>query len=537
MTDFPSFYKTILGRKLFFLPIVFFSLLGYSFSIYNRTVGIDDFTRDINLGSGNRMLSGRWGMILWNKLVGTTVALDPFIDRFLALVFLIIAAILLCYILYIIGGKKRIISYTIAASTFITYPLINSIWEYTGADFMLTGNLCLVTLAAITVKLQPFGGRYTLLAASLLLLLPMSSYESAIFYYITLGCIIIFYEYYIRGINNLYFIEWGKDIVSFFAPIVIAFIARFVVSFIVNVIFDLQYSSGGSTAIAWLNDSPFQVMKCMLVFNFVKYVLTGLVYFPITIFVAFILVFLGHLGRCNRKSIIFILSGAFILISLFSQSFLQGMELEYRNAQTISLFVSFSSFLLCTSVVNEKRRKLIYIILFALCWHQAVCLNRILGLNNLRSDNEVALIHQIGTRLTSEFEKKPVAFVGDHQKGDYILKQISVDEFSWNGRLFYSIYDRFIAKLNRPYRFGANVNSVLGYYQLQECFSYFGYYVDVVLPSDLAKLDVYPKKYIKIGDVILTKASNIVKEKRIKPYQIIDAGDFLVVYLGGELYT
>ena len=129
---------------------------------------------------------------LWNKLVGITVALDPFIDRFLALVFLIVAAILLCYILYIIGGNKRIISYTIAGSIFITYPLINSIWEYTGADFMLTGNLCLVTLAAIVLRLD-VPSRRKVMFASLLMLLPMSSYESAIFYYLSLVCIIYLY--------------------------------------------------------------------------------------------------------------------------------------------------------------------------------------------------------------------------------------------------------------------------------------------------------------------------------------------------------
>ena len=201
MIDIVTFYNDILSKKRYYVPILFFAIVGYSFSIYNRTVGIDDFSRDINVGSGNRMLSGRWGMILWNKLVGITVALDPFIDRFLALVFLIIAAILFCYILYLIGGNKRIVSYTIAASTFITYPLINSIWEYTGADFMLTGNLCLVTLAAIVLMcINPFGKR--VLYASVLLLLPVSSYESAIFYYTSLFCVIVFYEYYV-GIDKI----------------------------------------------------------------------------------------------------------------------------------------------------------------------------------------------------------------------------------------------------------------------------------------------------------------------------------------------
>lgn len=536
MKEFCVFYRLVICRKLFYLPIVLFAIVGYSFSIYNRTIGVDDFTRNINIGSGNRMLSGRWGMILWNKIVGMSVALDPFIDRFLTLLFLIFAAILFCYILYVIGGNKKVIIYTIAASTYVTYPLINSIWGYTGADFMLSGNLCLVTLAAIVLMcINPFGKR--VLYASVLLLLPVSSYESAIFYYASLFCVIVFYEYYAGVDKNISFPGWLKKAALYILPVIIAIIARFAISFVINTIYDLHYSSGGSTAILWLNNSFSHILKCVIAFNFVKYVLMGLVYFPLSVFVV-LLVLLGELClhlSYRKKSLIPAMLGGFLVLSLYSQSFLQGMELEYRNAQTITLFVSFSSFLLCFSITNERMKRLVCFTFLALCWYQAVYLNRILGLNNLRSNNEIALIHQIGTRLSSEFVKKPVAFVGNYQIGDHISKQISVDESSWNGRLFYSIYDRFISKLDRPYFYGANVNSVFGHYQLQECFNYFGYDVDVVLPSDLAKLDVYPKKYVKTGDIILQNAASLVKEKGIKPYQVYDAGNYLIVYLGGAL--
>ena len=114
------FYKHILIKKRFWIPVLFFAVVGYSFSIYNRTVNIDDLMRDFNIGSGNRMLAGRWGFILWNKLVGINVVYDPFIDRFLAIALLILAAILLCYILYTIGGEKRIIPYTLTASMFVS---------------------------------------------------------------------------------------------------------------------------------------------------------------------------------------------------------------------------------------------------------------------------------------------------------------------------------------------------------------------------------------------------------------------------------
>ena len=531
-----SFYKDILCKKRFFMPVLLFSIVAYSFTIYNRTVGLDDFSREGNIGSGNRQLAGRWGMVLWNKLVGTTVALDPFIDRFLALFFLLFAAILLCYILYIISGNKRIISYTITASIFITYPLITSIWEYTGADFMLTGNLCLATLAAIVQTSRIAFWKKMFIAGSLLLL-PMSSYESSIFYYISLACIVIFFEYCVGDQGCLNSWGWIKKYFLFAIPLVIAFLGRFTISFIINYIYDLEYSGGGATEIAWLHDNIFHVMKCMFAFNIVKYVLTGLVFFPIAIFVMSLFLFAIYILFQKEKRLSLFLLGVILVLSLFSQSFLQGVELEYRHAQTITLFVAFTAYLLCALCASVSRRELmwcVYIAFFALSWHQAVYLNRILGLNNLRSDNEIALIHQIGISRASESEKKPVAFVGTYPKGDFINSQICVDESVWNGKLFFKIYEKYIAKLDRPYYYGANVNTVLGYYQLRECFKYFGYDVDVVMPSLLSETDVNSRKYKKTGDHILNKARTLVKEKGIKPYQIYNADSFFLVYLGGD---
>ena len=60
-----EFYKDIVSKKQFYFPIVFYAIVGYSFSIYNRTVGVDDLMRDFNVNNVNGMLSGRWGMVLW----------------------------------------------------------------------------------------------------------------------------------------------------------------------------------------------------------------------------------------------------------------------------------------------------------------------------------------------------------------------------------------------------------------------------------------------------------------------------------------
>lgn len=526
MKDLLFFYNYILARKRFYLPVLLYAVVGYSFSIYNRTVNIDDLMREFNIGSGNRMLSGRWGFIIWNKLFGINAVYDPFIDRFLAIILLITAAILLCYILYTIGGEKRVIPYTLTASMFVSYPLFNEIWYYTGANWVVTGNICLVSLAILISRSSlQFG--YKTLYASLLLILPVSSYETSVFYYVTLICIVLYYEYIQKGYE---IVELLKKCGCYFSSLILAIVYRFLISSLINSYLGLQYTGGGATGIKWTEDSFFHVIKCVVGFNIVNYGLSALVYLPVFVFLLMSLIFFLHfLLPMENKGTKFFLGGV-IFLSLFSQSLLQGIELSYRHAQTLILFVSFVTYQLCLMYNTEKRRIIVYCCLFVLCWHQAVYINRLNGLNDLRSNNETALIHQIGSRLVSEFESKPVVFVGSYQMGKYITDHVSVDESTWNGRLYYLIYDNLLAKVERPHKYiSSNVNSATAdHHQVQQLFNYFGY--DIKTPYQF-KGNV--EEFTEETKIMEDEANQIVREKGIKPYHIYDNGEYIIVNLGG----
>lgn len=156
----------------------------------------------------------------------------------------------------------------------------------------------------------------------------------------------------------------------------------------------------------------------MIGFNIVNYGLSALVYFPIFVFFLMSLIFFLQFLFSMEKRGIKVLFGVAIFLSLFSQSILQGVELSYRHAQSLILFVSFVTFQISIMFDSAKIRKIVYLFFFVLCWHEAVYINRINGLNDLRSHNEFALIHKIGSRLVSEFERKPVVFVGSYQMGN-----------------------------------------------------------------------------------------------------------------------
>ena len=539
MTNFISFYNDILSKKRFWIPLLFFALVGYSFSIYNRTVSTDDFfsqSHDVTY-----ILSGRWGILVWLKLTGLTYA-GPFVDRFFSLFLFIIASALLCFLLYTIGEKKDVLPYTITASAFITYPLINEIWEYIGADFMVAGNLCLVTISAIVTNSKLLF-RKKLLYASALLVLPMSSYESAIFYYISLVCVILFYEQWVCKEQTLTLKIWIKQMMVYVIPFLIAFVIRFAVSFCINSILNLEYHGGGATGTTWIRENFGYVLKNMIGYVIFDYGIMGLVYLPITIFLISLLLYV--VCTLSKKQMNCILLGIIVIVSLFVQSIIQGYDQPYRTSQVFTLFVAFSFYLTIISVSSTIWQRCLYVVLFGICWHQAVYMNRLLGLNNLRSDNELAVIRQIGYRLVSEFDKKPIVFVSPYQVGKWISSQVTVDESTWNGRLFYKVYENFmmqfdqrfmnyqrsITQLKRPFKYvGTNVNSMTWqWHNLHALFSYCGYDIEGIpdnLWNDSLRYNEYKKMQIE--------ATRIAKEKNIESYQIYDNGNYLIVNLGGD---
>lgn len=543
MTDFISFYKCILNKKRFWLPLLFFALVGYSFSIYNRTVSPDDFFSESH--DVTYILSGRWGILVWQKLTGLAYAV-PFIDRFLSLLLFCIASALLCFLLYTIGEKKNVLPYTITASAFITYPLINEIWEYTGADFMVAGNLCLVTISAIVTKSKLLF-RKKIIYASALLVLPMSSYESAIFYYISLVCVVIFYEQWTCKGHTLTLKTWVKQIFAYLVPLLIALFVRFAVSFCINSILSLEYHGGGATGTTWIRESFGYALKNMIGFIIFDYGIMGLVYLPITVFLISLVLFAACILLKKEKRVACVLLGGAIFVSLFVQSIIQGYDQPYRTSQVFTLFVAFSFYLAITSISSTVWQRCLYVALFAICWHQAVYLNRLLGLNNLRSDNELAVIRQIGYRIVSEFEKKPIVFVSPYQVGEWISSQVTVDELTWNGRLFYKAYDSFMMQFDQPFLnyqrsctqlkcpfkyVGTNINCItMQQHNLHALFSYCGYDIEGI-PDNLWNEPLRYEEYKKMQK----EATRIAKEKNIGPYQIYDHGDYLIVNLGGDLY-
>lgn len=539
MNNIRVFYSEVLNRKLFYVPLLLFAVIAYSYSIYNRTISWDDMMRDHYVGSGNIMLSGRWGMVLWCKLFGLT-ELQPFADRFISLLFLLLSGVLTCYLLFSIDCSKTIIHYTVFASLFVTYPLINEIWEYGVANISTTGGICLSTLSVIILR-RNISCRQRIFIASLLLILPVSSYESAAFYYISLVLALFFYDYSCGSIIFTNFKKLFYILLLYFVPLFNAVVLRFIISFVINSIYNLSYTSGGNTSITWLFTSFHEVITNYITYSLIDYGIKSLVYFPITEFVILLAIFIVLLlyKLFKQKAYMAFLLGIAFVLSLFSQSLLQGMTLPYRNAIALNLFVGFSAYYMLKEVesVSGLFKYSTLFVLICFCVHQSFYMNKLLCLNNQRSENELEIVRNIGQQLYSNFDKKPVVFVSPYAIGPWVRNEVYFDETTWNGHLFSNLRNKLIVENDISGKYNKFVETDVNccteqYASLKNIFSYLGYEINIVGPTERPSTPEYGHKEM----TLLRKATKESKQLGMRPYQMVDRGDYIIVKMGETVY-
>ena len=122
-------------------------LLSYGYAIATTRVSIDSLEGDRYIGTGGVMLStGRFGMNLWAAVLGYGRAEPSYafgIDLLAALL-LALAAVSFCALLRKAAQDRiSMFGYGLFACLFVSYPLMNEIWEYSGANVCVCGGYLL----------------------------------------------------------------------------------------------------------------------------------------------------------------------------------------------------------------------------------------------------------------------------------------------------------------------------------------------------------------------------------------------------------
>ena len=529
---FIEFYKDIFCKKRFILFVLFFALVAFGFDLFNTTISMDDMTFSIfGIEQHYAVRIMRWGIYLIYPFISTK-EFSPFINSLFAVIFLLIAATLLCFLFYCLNGKKKnIFSYTVFASLFITYPLINEIWDcsamsvnilYNGVSFYM----CLAIPTAIYLYFVDGFSIKSIIIAGIALSPVMAGYESVIAFYVTLVFIII----YFKNNNNQYHnkLDWLFDGIRYALPLIIALVIRLLVGNVLLAIYNVEpMSSLGRTS--W--GKGFKEVMIQILYNGWYYVIRGLSYFPIGEFVVALIIFIiiTIIDSKNKKSNL--LFGLFIVISLFLLSLVQGDYLYYRLAQTIQLFVAYAGYLIIDRY-NLSYKPVIIAIMLLVCLRQSICLHDYLTLNNQRSENEAYIARQIGFKIYSEFDKeKTVIFCGEYQLGSFIQDQIVVDDNSLGGKVENYFREKLGVEQTRKYEefvfnninsyFNKQMDAFNGQTLLQRYLSYYGFDINVL--SDLTD---------EQEDKLKGYYENIAKQEGMKPYEIKDMGDYILVYLG-----
>lgn len=201
-----DFYNEVGKRLTYKVPVIFIALTAFLYSMTQQTLSVDDLRRDYYYGEHGGYWFGRWGCILWARLMGVT-PFASFVDRFFSMTFLVMAGVLVAAIFYVVIRRNGFYTfreawpYTVLTCGIISYPLINEEWEYTLIDFCMTGNLMLCGFALL--YLVVYGKRFVswrqYVIPTILLLLSASGYETGSFYYVSLACMVLFFRYAVCG--------------------------------------------------------------------------------------------------------------------------------------------------------------------------------------------------------------------------------------------------------------------------------------------------------------------------------------------------
>lgn len=526
------FVKEVVFDIKYYLPLFIITILAYGFNLFNRTVFIDDLAQDLYYGSGNIKLRGlRWGQWITNRIF-STIDFTPFINKFLGILFLVLTVVVLGAIFYSLdANKQNKWKYTIFSCLFVSYPLINEFWEYYEA-LTIPFQFLLVSLSIYYLLINKELNVKNIVFIGIAMSFIMSGYESLVFTYIFLVLIILYKQYVLEDKKG-----WFLEGLRYAYPLFIALILRFVIGYLILLITGLTYEMDGAESIVWLDEGIKAGLMGTLYNGFI-YVVRGLSYFPIGEFVITLILYLIYIVKNQFKHKYSLLFGLLMLIAMFGLGILQGTRMLYRTAQSLYIFVALGGYLFFDKYGNGKCKNILLILLLFVSYRQAVFMHKILALDNQRSNNEAAVVQNIGYELSTNYDlNKTIIFCGEYNIGENIENQISIKPNSLADKVENKIKD-IMGDEDIPYYneyVYSNVSSVLnwgrksfdGQVMLKRYFSYYGYDINV--------LDNWDKKDGKSESTLIRKYTDIAEKENMRPLSIKDMDDYILVYFGPYL--
>jgi len=302
----------------------------------------------------------------------------------------------------------------------LSFPIINTIFIYNGANFAVCLGYLLTAIAMIftTAQVLYHGKTYYYLIAFIVLTIAISPYESTASVYLCGIFAVLFFHYWYNNQRNL-LVDYLKYMLKYLAVLFLAVIGKYLFSESIRHLLGIQKSGVAEINIEWLAQGTIAEK----IYHFFHDIL-GNIYINSIIRAQFwaieLLIIIGILFLCAIITAIIKKSGIplylllLLIASVFSMSIIQGKFAPERICQSYAFIVAFTLLLLL--ILFQKYilayKALIVTILFIIL-AQTHDLNFWFYNNYQRYQNDRRTIEQLAWELQRSYNcNKPIAFIG-----------------------------------------------------------------------------------------------------------------------------
>lgn len=434
-----SLYKKIkmYCKNFSFIMFLILSTIGsYTYFLTNYTISIDDFSGD-RYYFGQLFAQGRLTSTIVRHLFGLIDNNMWFID-FIGVLLLAFSAIIFCILFDKYIKTENTVPQTIFACLLVTSPIYTEIFTYTGCTLAIGGSFTLVALALWLVQnFCETGKKRNMVISALLIAIVASWYESIIVIYFGAVFSLLILKYIHQNEKaNFKDIFFGG--LKYAIPLIAGIIAEFIAGTIVMKLVNFPGWTGADNVSRFLTGTADSLINIILRY-IANYVLAGLWYLPITIFLIAIAasVILCLYYTIKKKSWWLFALFIGLWLSLFILSLISGSAASYRMSQIVAFFTAFIAFLAVYTVCRTNKKtlkRIVYVICSYLIILQITNTNYWFNVDCMRYEEEKSVIKQVGITLYQNYDiNKPVVFVGEFELSDTIkdMTYIKTDNIAY----------------------------------------------------------------------------------------------------------
>jgi len=410
-------------NRLFLVATIIVSVLSYGFTLTNYSIGTDDTAFSRYFVDTELLSQRRFSGYLLHKFTGI-FEFAPFWLDFLSLVLLFVTAVFLCALIKTSSKDKYSdASYIAFTCVFLSFPLINQMFIYMSATFLLSPGYFLTVVALIFAHEAFLGSKKTIhmIFAVISMIFAVGFYESFAVVYLVIATILVI----LNVINR----TEKKGNIKFAAILLFKFLIILALGVVLNriiaslilVVFNISPSKYSATSIKWGRNGSnylnyiktfYWVIRKTAV-NFIE----GVRYDTHKLFNLIPFVSAAILGVCvaikTKKITVFFLF-MIMLSSAFALPIVIGSEIDDRCHQEFAVIAGFSA-LVFISLFNKTIVKRFAVALIAiLVLAQSRTLSQWFVNDYKRYQQDISVVNEIGFYLTRNYdvENKPVVFIG-----------------------------------------------------------------------------------------------------------------------------